>query len=59
MRTDMTALERDHLVLMIANDLALLLAQEQPAQAEALLELVVAVERASMSWVSAWAKGKK
>ena len=59
MRTDMTKLDRDHLVLMLANDLARMLAQEQPEQAEALLQLVVDVERASALWVSAWAKGEK
>ena len=55
----MTKLDRDHLVLMLANDLARMLAQEQPEQAEALLQLVVDVERASALWVSAWAKGEK
>lgn len=59
LRPDMTDLEREHLALLIANDLAALLAQEQPEQAEALLELVVDVERASALWVSAWAKGEK
>ncbi len=53
----MTDLEREHLALLIANDLALLLAQEHPVQAEALLQLVADIERASMLWVSAWAKG--
>ena len=52
-------LERAHLALMIANDLVMLLAQEPPEQAEALLQLVVDVERASALWVSAWAKGEK
>lgn len=61
MRTDMTALEleREHLTILIANDLVMLLAQEPPEQAEALLQLVVDVERASALWVSAWAKGEK
>jgi hypothetical protein len=57
LRPDMTDLEREHLALLIANDLALLLAQEHPVQAEALLQLVADIERASMLWVSAWAKG--
>ena len=52
----MTKLDRDHLVLMIANDLARMLAQVQPAQAEALLQLVADIERASTLWVSAWLK---
>jgi hypothetical protein len=55
----MTPHQRDHLVLLIANDFAVLLAQEQPEQAEALLELVADVERASALWGSAWAKGAK
>ena len=54
----MSRLERDHLILMIANDLARMLAQEQPAQAEALLQLVADIERASTLWVSAWLKGE-
>lgn len=65
------ALEREHLALMIANDLAFLLAQEladditamlvreMPAQSDALLGLVDDIERASARWVSAWAKGEK
>lgn len=71
MRTDMTALERNHLVLMIANDLALLLSREiadditallvqkMPAQSDALLSLVADIESASARWVGAWAKGDK
>jgi hypothetical protein len=55
----LTALERESLALLIANDFAALLAQEQPEQAEALLELVADVERASALWGSAWAKGAK
>lgn len=63
--------ERDHLVLLIANDFALLLAQEiadditallvreMPAQSDALLSLVDDIERASALWVSTWAKGEK
>ena len=57
----MTALEleREHLTILIANDLVMLLAQEPPEQAEALLQLVVDIERASALWVSAWEKGAK
>lgn len=56
MRTDMTALERDHFVLLIANDLVMLLAKE-PEQAEAMLELAVEIEFATMALVIAWEKG--
>jgi len=58
MRTDMTALERDHFVLLIANDLVMQLAKE-PEQAEALLELAVEIDFAAMAWVIAWEKGEK
>lgn len=51
----MTALERERLVLLIANDLATLLAQEQPKQLEAFKALVAALERACALWVGAWA----
>ncbi len=50
-------LERAHLALMIANDLVMLLAQEPPEQAEAMLELAVEIEFATMAWVIAWEKG--
>ena len=40
------ALEREHLILLIANDLTGLLAQEQPAQTEALMHLAAELERA-------------
>ena len=53
----MTPHQRDHLVLLIANDFAVLLAQEQTEQFDALLQLVIEIECASMRWVSAWAKG--
>ena len=55
----MTELEREHLALLIANDLAALLTRELPEQNDALLALVTEIERASMLWVSAWAKGKQ
>jgi len=53
------ALERERLALLIANDLVALLTRELPERAEALLELVVDIDRASARWVSAWAKGEK
>lgn len=71
MNQGMTQHQREHLVLLIANDLAFLLAQEladditamlvreMPAQSDALLSLVDDIDRASMKWVSAWAKGEK
>jgi hypothetical protein len=71
MRTGMARLDPEHLTLLIANDLAFLLAQEladditamlvreMPAQSDALLSLVDDIERASALWVSAWAKGEE
>ena len=70
MNQGMTRHQRQHLALLIANDLALLLAreiaddttallvQEMPQQSDALLRLVADIERASALWVSAWAKGE-
>jgi hypothetical protein len=59
LRPDMTDLEREHLALLIANDLTALLTRELPEQSDALLALVTEIESASITWVSAWAKGAK
>ena len=48
--------QRRNFVLLIANDLVMLLAKE-PEQAEAMLELAVEIEFATMAWVIAWEKG--
>jgi hypothetical protein len=71
MNQGMTRHQREHLALLIANDLALLLAreiadditallvQEMPQQSDALLGLVADIERASALWVGAWANGEE
>ena len=42
-----------------ATSITAMLVREMPAQSDALLSLVDDIDRASMKWVSAWAKGEK
>lgn len=52
-------LAREYLALGIAGDLAELLAQEMPAQREALKALTPEIERACARWLRLWAQGAK
>lgn len=54
-----TALARESLALLIANDLAALLVKEMPGQSDALKALTVATECAVEHWLRLWGKGAK